>query len=182
MNRAVKFRLKNGKIVTIRPVRKNDYEDVVRFHNKFLSGDGVKFTTQYPGQPKMNKDSFADLYENPNNFFIGAWYNNEMIGEADIQKQKPNHPHFQGMTGVVGTFVLDKFTSCGLGGKFLQILEKWAMENNVHRLEAKVRHTNIRSLGNLIKNGYEISGVKHEYAFINGKWFHQYELEKIIRK
>ena len=102
MNRAVKFRLKNGKIVTVRRVRKTDYDDVVRFHNKFLNGDGVKFTTQYPGQPKMNKDAFADLYENPNNFFIGAWYNNEMIGEADIQKQRPNHPHFRGMTGVVG--------------------------------------------------------------------------------
>ena len=37
-------------------------------------------------------------------------------------------------------------------------------------------------VGNLLKNGYEIVGILHDVAFINGEWYHQYNLEKILEK
>jgi len=38
------------------------------------------------------------------------------------------------------------------------------------------------SLGNLLKQGYEIVGILHDTAFIDGKWHHEYILEKILEK
>ena len=58
--------------------------------------------------------------------------------------------------------------------------EKWARENGVHKLEAEVFHKNVRSLGNLIKNGYTIVGIKREAAIVDKKWMHIYVLEKIL--
>ena len=56
MNRAIKFKLKNGKIVTIRRIRGTDYEDVMKYLDKFSRGAGAKWTWQYAGQPKKNKE------------------------------------------------------------------------------------------------------------------------------
>ena len=80
------------------------------------------------------------------------------------------------------TTMLEQYTSNGLGTKFKQIIEKWAFENGVHKLESGVRHKNIRSLGNLLNQGWEIVGILHDTAFIDGEWHHEYILEKILEK
>lgn len=177
MNKAKKFKLKNGKIVTIRCIRGDDYEDVMKYLDKFSRGAGAKWTWQYAGQPKKNKEQSVLAYEDPNSLFIGAWDNKNIIGIADIHKKRPNHPH-TGRVAVTATSMLEPYTSNGLGTKFKQIIEKWARENNVHILQSGVRHKNVRSLGNLLKQGYEIVGIYHDTAFIDGEWQHEYMLEK----
>ena len=181
MNRAIKFKLKNGKIVTIRRLRGSDYEANMTFLDKFSRGPGAKWTYQYAGQPKKDKEKSLKMYDNPNNLFLAAWYNNEIIGQASIVKIRPDHP-YSGRMATTGTTILEKYTSNGLGTKFKQIIDKWAKENNIHKLQAKVRHKNVRSLGNLIKNGYEIVGITHDAVCIDGEWHHEYILEKILEK
>ena len=93
----------------------------------------------------------------------------------------PEHP-YSGRVAESGTTMLEKYTSNGLGTKFKQIVGKWASENNVHKLQTEVRHKNTRSLGNLLKQGYEIVGILHDTALIDGEWHHEYILEKILEK
>jgi RimJ/RimL family protein N-acetyltransferase len=78
--------------------------------------------------------------------------------------------------------MLDKYTHNGIGNKMLHILEKWARENSVHKIECEIRHVNIASIANCIKNGFVITGIHHDAAFINGKWVDEYILEKILEK
>jgi len=182
MNRSIKFKLKNGKIVTIRRIRGTDYDAVMKFFDKFVKGNGAKFTTQYPGQPKKDKEKSMALYDNPNNLFLGAWDGDILIGESTIERVAPDNPYFLGRTGVTGTAILDKYLSNGLGSKFKKYIIQWALENGVQRLEAEVYHTNVRSLGNLMKAGYTIVGIKHNVACVDGEWRHQYILEKILEK
>ena len=52
MKRAIKFKLKNGKVVTIRRIRGTDYDAVMKYLEKFTRGPGAKWTWQYAGQPK----------------------------------------------------------------------------------------------------------------------------------
>lgn len=59
MNKATKFKLKNGKIVTIRRIRGDDYEDVMKYLDKFSRGAGAKWTWQYAGQPKKIKNNLC---------------------------------------------------------------------------------------------------------------------------
>ncbi len=179
--RAISFKLKNGTTVKIRQVRAADYDAAQSFLQKFSRGPGAKWTYQYPGQPWADKEKSIALYQDPNRFMIAAWDDNQIIGLASLHKIRPDHP-YSGRTASGGTMMLEKYTSNGLGNKFKQIIEKWARENNVHKIQSEVRHKNIRSLGNLLKNGYEIVGILHDAAFIDGEWYHEYILEKILEK
>ncbi|MBO4643230.1 MAG: GNAT family N-acetyltransferase [Alphaproteobacteria bacterium] len=180
MNRAVKFELKNGKTVTIRRIRGTDVDAMINFFDKFVRDPSTKYTSQYPGQPKKNRESSVALYDDPNNLFLGAWYDDEIIGEASIVKVTPQNQKFRGLTGVTGNIIFDEFTSKGLGRKLNVMIEKWARKNSVHRLEAEVFHKNIRSLNNFMKLGYEIVGIKHDVAIVDEEWMHIYILEKIL--
>lgn len=181
MKRAIKFKLKNGKVVTIRRMRGDDYDAAMRYMDKFAHGPSAKWTYQYAGQPKKDREKSIAMYESPDNIFIAAWDGDQIIGMANANKIRPNHP-YSARSAITGTTMLEKYTSNGLGNKFKQIVEKWARENNVHKLETSVRHKNVRSLGNLIKNGYQIVGIMHDTAFIDGEWHHEYLLEKILEK
>ncbi|MBQ6011693.1 MAG: GNAT family N-acetyltransferase [Alphaproteobacteria bacterium] len=181
MNRAIKLKLKNGKIVTIRRLRAEDYDAVVKYYKEFNNGPSAKMVFEYPGSPVSTKEHMVNKWENKNNLCIAAFDGNKIIGCAQICKIMPDHP-FSGRNAITGTTMLEKYTSNGLGTKFKQIVEKWAHENNVHKLVAETFHKNNRSVGNLLKNGYEIVGILHDVAFIDGEWYHQYNLEKILEK
>lgn len=179
--RAINFRLKNGKTVKIRRTRAADYDAIMEFLDTFSRGAGAKWTYQYAGMPKKDREKSIAMYESDDNLFISAWDGDKVIGTASIHKTRPNHP-YSGRGATAGTAILEKYTSNGLGSKFKQIIEKWAHENNIHRIESTVRDKNVRSLGNLIKNGYQIVGLMHDTAFIDGEWHSEYILEKILEK
>ena len=179
MNRSIKFKLKNGKVVTIRRIRGTDYEAVVKFFDTVIRNPSVKYTSLYPGQPKQNKESFIAMHNNPNNLFLGAWDDKELIGECTTIKSAPENPKYRGLCAETGTTILDKYTSNGLGNKFKRIVEQWATENGVRNLYAEVFHKNIRALNNLIKLGYNIVGLKRNAAIVDKEWMHIYILEKL---
>ncbi len=129
MKRAIKFKLKNGKVVTIRRIHGTDYDDMMKFFDKIVRDPSVKYTSQYPGQPKKDKESSVAMYDNPNNLFLGAWDGDKLIGESTITRIAPNNPKLRGLTGETGSLILDKYTSNGLGGKLKTLVEKWAREN-----------------------------------------------------
>ena len=181
MNRAIKFKLKNGKIVTIRRLCVEDYESIVKYYTEFNKGPSAKMVFEYPGAPIETKEHMKDKWENKNNLCIAAFDGNKIIGCAQACKIMPEH-RYSGRNAITGTTILEKYTSNGLGTKFKTIIEKWARKNNVHKLSAETFHKNNRSVGNLIKNGYEVVGILHDVAFINGEWYHQYNLEKILEK
>ena len=72
MNRAIKFKLKNGKVVTIRRVCGTDYDAVVKFFDKAVRDKSVKYTSLYLGQPKQNKDSFVAMLKEKSAFIVFA--------------------------------------------------------------------------------------------------------------
>lgn len=177
--RTIKFKLKNGKTVIIRRIRAKDYEDVMKFLEKFSSGPGAKWTNQYKGQPKKDYERSVAMYESDDSLFIGVWDGDEIVATTNISKMMAHHPYYA-RTAQTGTTVLEEYTSQGIGNKLKQLTEKWAKENDIHKLEATVRDKNIRSIGNLLKNGYEIVGILHDTAYIDGQWYNEYIMEKIL--
>ena len=182
MNRAIKFKLKNGKFITIRRTRGTDYDAVMKFMEKFTHDVGAIQTFQYAGQPKKDKEKSILLYESKDNLFLSAWDGGNIIGTCSINKIRPNHPYSQGKSASIGMTILSKYTHNGIGNKMLQILEKWARDNGVHKIEAEIRHMNIPSIANCIKNGFLIIGLQRDAAIINGKYVHHYLVEKILEK
>lgn len=182
MKRAVRFKLKNGAVVTIRRIRGTDYEDVMKFFDTVVRNPSAKYTSLYPGRPRQSKESFIAMHNNPNNLFLGAWHGKELIGECTTIKSAPENPKYRGLSAETGTTILDKYTSNGLGYKFKKIVEQWATDNGVYSIYAEVFHKNIRALNNLIKLGYNIVGLKRNAAIVDKELMHIYILEKIIQE
>ncbi len=179
MIRAVKFKLKNGKIITIRPLRLADYDAQESYIKKFSKGPGAIQTLQYPGRPRPPKENFQKFLAN--NFLLGAFDGDTIIGTCSVNLLRHDHP-YSGHAAGMGMSVLQKYTHNGIGGKFFEIGEKWARENGVHKLQAEIRHNNIPSIANCIKHGFIITGINYDAAFINGKWVHEYIVEKVLDK
>lgn len=180
MNRAIKFKLKNGKVVIIRRVRGTDVDAMIEFLDKFSRDPGAIWTLQYAGQPKKDKKGAMEFYENPNNLSIAVWDGRSVVGMASITKQRSKHPYYMGSTAGIGMFLLQKYTHNGLGTKMFQLMEKWARQNGVKTLTGEIRHLNIPSITNCIKAGFLITGIHHNVAKINGKVMHEYSVEKIL--
>ena len=180
MNRAIKFKLKTGKIVTIRRIRGTDADAMIKFLDKFSHDTGAIWTTQYAGQPKKNKEGAVEFYENPNNLSIGVWDGDMVIGMSSVVKQLVDHPYYMGITAGIWMFFLQEYTHNGLGTKLLQLMEKWARENGVKVLTGKIRHLNVPSIANCIKAGFLITGINHNAAKIHGKIMHAYTVEKVL--
>lgn len=176
MNRAIKFKLKNGKIVTIRRIRSIDYDANMKYLDKFSRDAGAIWTNQYPGRYTKKKPS--NIGDDPNTLLVGVWDGDNIVGTAMIAKIRPNHPYHKGTSAGLGVGMLHKYTHNGLGTKLLQILEKWARENGVLTLRAEIRHLNIPSIANVLKAGFLITGINHNVVKINNKWMHEYIIEK----
>lgn len=181
MKRAIKFKLKNNKIVVIRRLRDTDYEAVVKYYTEFDNGPSAKMVFEYPGAPIGTKEHMIDKWSNDNNLCIAAFDGNKIVGCAQVCKTMVDHP-YSGRNAIAGMTMLEKYTSKGLGTKFITIIENWAQKNNVHKLQAETFHVNTRSICNLLKHGFVIVGIWHDVAFIDGMWYHQYNLEKILEK
>ena len=179
MNRAINFKMKNGKTVIIRPLKASDYDVAMDFLDKFVMGPGAVQTMQYRGQPKKDKTQTTSFYESPDNLILGVFDGKKMVGQSSIVKQNVGHP-YSGHGATIGTTILEQYTSNGIGNKLREIMVKWAQKNNVHKITTHVRHDNIRSIGNNLKNGFIISGILHDAVCINGKYVHEYIFEKIL--
>lgn len=182
MNRAIKFKLKNGKTVTLRRIHGTDADAMIKFLDKFSRDSGAIWTMQYAGQPKANKENAAAFYDNPNNLTIGVWDGDTVIGISSIMKQRAKHPYSMGITANLFIFILHKYTHNGLGTKLLQLMEKWARENGIKTLTGEIRHMNIPSIANAIKAGFLITGIHHNAVKINGKYMHEYVIEKSLEE
>ena len=179
MIRAVKLNLKNGKTITIRQVRAADFEATEVFRKAFSRDVGAVQTMQYPGRPTPSKEGFLKFIEE--NCSLAAFDGNKVIGMCSVNLLRNGHP-YSGHAAGMGMMMLQKYTHNGIGGKFFDIAEKWAREHNIHKLQAEVRHNNIPSIANCIKHGFIITGIHYDAAFINGKWVHEYIVEKMLEK
>ena len=62
MNRSIKFKLKNGKEVTIRPLRADDYDAFAKFNKDFANGPSAKMNFEYPGAPIESKEQLVKAW------------------------------------------------------------------------------------------------------------------------
>ena len=181
MKHAVSFTLKNGRTVIIRCLCVEDYEAVKEYYAEFNNGSSAKMVFEYPDAPIETKEHMVQKWENKNNLCIAAFDGNKIVGCAQICKIMADNP-YSGRNAITGITMLEEYTSNGLGTEFSMLIEKWARENNVHKILAETFHKNVRSIGNLLKQSYEIAGILHDVAFIDGEWYHQYNFEKILEK
>lgn len=81
-------------------------------------------------------------------------------------------------TVVIG--ILEEYCSKGIGYTLFQNIFSWASENNVKRLELTVITENKRAVNLYKKLGFNIEGVRTSSTLIDGIYYDEYYMAKII--
>lgn len=76
--------------------------------------------------------------------------------------------------------MLKEYRGLGIGTKLFREIERWAYEQNIHRLELTVVTQNEVGLSLYKKMGFEIEGTKKDALFIGGKFVDEYYMSKLL--
>ncbi len=171
----IEITLKNGNKVQVRLVEPSDYENVQTYIEQ-LATENI-CTMQYPGKPRPSEESFCESIKK-------SWLNvivdkDRVVGIVSAHKRKDGHP-WCGHTCSFGIHMLKEYQGQGMGRALMEYMENWAKDNGIIRIEAEVRETNIGAMTLYQKMGYKIEGRMEKRAFINGKWYDEYIIGKII--
>ncbi|GAP13838.1 acetyltransferase [Longilinea arvoryzae] len=76
--------------------------------------------------------------------------------------------------------ILQSYTGQGIGKRFFQALEEWAVQHDLHRLELTVMTHNQRGIALYQRMGFEVEGVKRDDLFVDGGYIDQYMMAKLL--
>jgi RimJ/RimL family protein N-acetyltransferase len=119
----------------------------------------------------LTHDEFVEFYNRYNQSnhksFLLLNESNEMLGIFNLSEIVRGI--FQ--NAYLGFSVVSDFAEKGYMSRGLKlILEKIFTEMELHRLEANIQPTNLRSINLVKKNGFRMEGFSEKYLKINGEW------------
>ena len=76
--------------------------------------------------------------------------------------------------------IREKFRRQGLGTKFFHLLDIWAKQNQVHRLELTVVAENIPAINLYLKSGFTIEGTARHAFRLGDRYIDEYHMSKIF--
>ena len=170
------FTSRSGVVLVIRPLKADDYEGV-RAYLKTFAAETI-FTNQYPGQPEKSKERLVKGYEDENSLYLGVFAKERIIGVCSIKIERPDHPWSRNAGFGIG--MLKDYYHQGIGTELMKRMENWAREKRVHRIEGVVRTANLPAIGLYLKCGFVIEGRKRECAKIDGVWYDEYVIAKLL--
>ena len=68
----------------------------------------------------------------------------------------------------------------GIGAEFFRLLDNWAVENGVIRLELTVECTNLEAIALYEKQGFQKEGLRTKSMRVNGSFRDEYYMGKIL--
>jgi ribosomal protein S18 acetylase RimI-like enzyme len=76
--------------------------------------------------------------------------------------------------------ILQDYVGQGIGTKLFIELEKWAIQNQIHRLELTVMVNNKAGQALYKKMGFKVEGIKEHSLFVNGCYINDIYMAKLI--
>ena len=127
----------------------------------------------------QQKDFLERMNQQDNSTIFVAEINSELIGYliaigGSVQRTK--HSAYI----VVG--VLENYRGKGIGTELFDSLIKWASKHNISRLELTTVTENKAGLALYKRNGFEIEGTKRNSLIIDGKFYDEYYMSKILKR
>ncbi len=174
MPQTEQFTLADGRVLTIRPLTVSDYTAVQEYLEQ-LATETI-FTNQYVGRPRATPEKYAAALAH--DWRLSAWDGHRLAGfvSAGFRADHKWYRH----TCSFGIHALAAYHRQGLGTYLMMRLEQWARENHVHRIEGEVRIPNWGGLNLYLKRGFQIEGCRRQIALIDGQWYDNYMIAKIL--
>ena len=158
-------------------------QDAQRYWNLLNALDHeTTFMLYEPGERSTNlsrlESMLADAQEHPEfTFACCAEHEGEFVGFISASRDvRARTAH----CAYVVCGVREKFRRQGLGTKFFHLLDVWAKQNKVHRLELTVVAENIPAINLYLKSGFTIEGAARHAFRLGGRYIDEYHMSKII--
>ena len=145
-------------------------EEVIRYSNNQFRSFSLEGQKQYVRE--MNKSDLAEIYGIFN-------FDNEHIGNVVIDNINHFHKNAQ-ITYVVGN---KKYWNMGIGTSAVKTICKIAKTKfKLFKLYAGCAHLNVGSKKVLLKNGFQIEGIKKKHICCNGIWMDEINFGLFLKK
>jgi RimJ/RimL family protein N-acetyltransferase len=166
-------------MITIRHITKADAETVLNLCTQL--DQETTFMMLEPGEREPvfeeQKQRIAAVVSKPNQTFLLAEDDSVPVGflaaHGGLYRRDYNTAYI-----VVG--VLQAYAGQGIGTRLFREVEKWAREQELHRLELTVMTHNKRAIHLYKKMGFEIEGTKRDSVCVDGTYIDEYYMAKLL--
>ena len=174
------YQTKDGQLLEIRHLTLGDENALASFYHQamhetkhtLVCSERMHSLDRLQEKIRNAENSFSEIY-------LGAFDLTKIIGSLQFRVSLPDHPWAKHV-GEFGMIVLQNHWNQGIGKRLLQMMEAFAQQINVCRIEAKVRCNNERGVTVYKKAGYKIEGIRERGAFIDGQFVDEYFIAKIL--
>lgn len=163
-------------------IREAEKKDAQKLTNLMLEIDeSSQYMLWEAGERKLTSESQLKMIENlkkkANAAIFVAEDNAELVGYLfAIGGNARRNKH--AVYIVIG--VSEKYRGAGIGTKLFRVLDEWAANNNIQRLELTVVTENKAGIQLYKKAGFEIEGTKRNSLYIDGEFVDEYYMSKLI--
>lgn len=164
--------------MNIRNLKPNDAE---AFLSLMLRLDNEsEFMMYESGERKTNVGEMRARIEgldSSSGVIFGAFEGDDIVGFISLDRGFANRIKHIGYL-VIG--VLEVASGRGIGTKLLQRIDRWAEENDIYKLELTVMAHNDKAHSLYIRSGYNDEGIKKKSIRLNGKFYDEYYMGKVL--
>ena len=157
---------------TIRAVNSDDYRDI---YEMSTCPGVIRETLQLP---YVSLDKRRDWLNNmsPDEYMLVAEVDGSVVGSIGIRRGKDRLAHVAGL----GMSVHDDYQNRGIGTELMRaILDMTDNWLNIRRVELDVYTDNLRAVHLYKKFGFEIEGVRRDFAFRDGEYVDAYHMARL---
>ena len=165
----------------IRAIRETDSEQFLLL-SKALD-DETQFMMLEPGERTTTIEEqtqrIRNILSQDNQMIFVVEHENQLVGflAALGGNYRRNHHCAHIVIGI-----RQNFTGQGIGKQLFKMLEKWATDHKIHRLELAVMSHNERAINLYQKMGFKTEGIKHDSLLVNGKYVDEYYMARILNR
>jgi RimJ/RimL family protein N-acetyltransferase len=170
-----------GKNMIIRSIQEDDSEQFLRLLKKL--DQETQFMLFEPGErtttSEEQRQKIQGLLSQDSQTILVAEHEHELVGFLGCfggGLQRNRHCAYL----VIG--ILQAHAGRGLGARFFEAIEAWALTLDIHRLELTVMTHNDRAVHLYRKMGFEIEGVRKGALKIDGKYVDEYYMAKLLNQ
>ena len=130
-----------------------------------------------PDERVWNEERISKNLKDENNLVLGVIDDEKIVGFLTAQRgvfRRIRH------TAYIVIGIQKNYCNRKIGTKLFQMLDDWALQNKIVRLELTVVCENKGAIRLYEKSGFSIEGTKKKTMYVDGKYVDEYMMSKIF--
>ncbi|MBX5319073.1 GNAT family N-acetyltransferase [Staphylococcus caprae] len=163
----------------IREISIKDVENFIDLLSKIY--DESEFTFYNPGEYSPSIASASQNLENyitsPSKAIYVAESDEQLVGYAFVNTETYERMQHE---AVIYLGVKKYYQKHGVGQALINAIEAWSLNHKIRRIEATVVTENGRAVELFKGTGFQIEGELKDKLYINGRYYNEYVMAKIL--